>query len=75
MDVCMHDFARLRLSLALLIIVELLPGEILWCAPAITFCLLAVRVLLACVAVLLQHVCYLCCHHCCIRASCHHRSH
>ena len=75
MDVCMHDFARLRLPLALLIIVELLPGEILWCAPAITFSLLVVSVLLAWVAVLLQHVCYLCCHHSHIRASCYHRCH
>jgi hypothetical protein len=75
MDVCMHDFARLRLPLALLIIVELLPGEKLRCAPASTFCLLAVSVLLAWVAVFLQHVCYMRGHNCYIRASCHHRCH
>jgi hypothetical protein len=44
MDVCMHDFARLRLLLASLITVKLLPGELLRCAPASIFCLLVVSV-------------------------------
>ncbi len=54
MDDCMHDFARLRLLLALLMIVELLPRELLRCAPAsIFFLLVESGCLLACDCALL----------------------